>query len=84
MKKYYITFRSITFAQRGEQMLKRAGIACILLRTPKVMAKQGCGYTLRLREADFPKAMSMLQEAQISYGRVYVMGEGGIVEEVAI
>ena len=37
MKFYYITFRSVTYAQRGEQILHKEGIRCTLLRTPKWM-----------------------------------------------
>ena len=46
MKFYYITFRSVTFAQRGEKVLKKEGIRCTLLRTPRWMEEQGCGYAL--------------------------------------
>ena len=49
MKIYYITFRSVTFAQRGEQLLQKSGIRAALLRTPKWMESQGCGYSLRIR-----------------------------------
>ena len=34
MKFYYLTFRSVTFAQRGEKLLQKSGIRCTLLRTP--------------------------------------------------
>ena len=57
MKNYYITFRSITYAQRGAQILRRAGIDCILRRTPKQMTKRGCGYSLQLRGNAFLPAM---------------------------
>ena len=36
-----ITFRSVTPAQRGENLLRREGITCSLQRTPKVLAEQG-------------------------------------------
>ena len=84
MKNYYITFRSITYAQRGEQILRRAGIDCILLRTPKQMAKRGCGYSLQLREKAFLPAMEHLQAAQLPFGQVYALDDRGILEEVAL
>ena len=34
MKFFYITFRSVTYAQRGERTLQKAGLRCTLLRTP--------------------------------------------------
>ena len=45
----FITFRSVTFAQRGESELKRVGISCNIQRTPRWMEEQGCGYSLRVQ-----------------------------------
>ena len=52
MKQYMITFRSITFAQRGERSLGKRGISCTVGRTPKWMEQQGCGYSLRIKTED--------------------------------
>ena len=52
MSYYYITFRSVTFAQRGERVLQAGRIRCTLQRTPRWMEEQGCGYCLRLRTKD--------------------------------
>ena len=41
MKVYYITFRSVTYAQRGEKVLQKSGVRVALLRTPKWMENQG-------------------------------------------
>ena len=84
MKNYYITFRSITYAQRGEQILRRAGIDCILRRTPKQMTKRGCGYSLQLREKAFLPAMERLQVEQLPFGQVYALDDRGILEEVTL
>ena len=54
MKQYMITFRSVTYAQRGERSLTRRGIGCTVMRTPKWMEDQGCGYGLRLRGKAVP------------------------------
>ena len=48
MKEYFVTFRSITFAQRGQQVMQDAGISAQLQRTPRWMEEKGCGYSLRL------------------------------------
>ena len=34
MRSDYITFRSVTVAQRGERLLRSGGIDCVLQRTP--------------------------------------------------
>ncbi|MEI3130081.1 MAG: DUF3343 domain-containing protein [Oscillospiraceae bacterium] len=51
MNDYYFTFRSITTAQIGSAALHDAGLPHVLLRTPKAMAWQGCGYSLRVTAA---------------------------------
>jgi hypothetical protein len=84
MKNYYITFRSITYAQRGEQILRRAGIDCILRRTPKQMTKRGCGYSLQLRRNAFLPAMERLQAEQLPFGQVYALDDRGVLEEVTL
>ena len=84
MKSYYITFRSVTYAQRGEQILRRAGINCILLRTPGKMAMRGCGYSLRVREGAFAAAGEYLQAAQLPIMHVYKLEADGVPEEVAL
>ena len=82
MKFYYITFRSVTFAQRGEKALTSGGIRCSLLRTPRWMEEQGCGYALKLWTNDIVAAVRLLRESKIQLRRVYVQLEDGQMEEV--
>ena len=84
MRFYFITFRSVTFAQRGEQILQRSGIRAALLRTPKWMESQGCGYSLRIRTADLMAVVALLREKAIDFRRVYVQNSDGTLEEVAV
>ena len=72
MNFYFITFRTITAAQRGERVLQKKGIRCQLSRTPRWMEEQGCGYCLRLRTDDVMPAVRLLQSAQVPFRRVYV------------
>ena len=82
MKYYYITFRSVTFAQRGEQLLQKSGIRCSLLRTPKWMEVQGCGYSLRLWTDDVKAGVGLLRANKLPFQKVYIQGEDGTLEEV--
>ena len=84
MKDCYITFRSVTFAQRGERELKKAGFSCSLQRTPRWMEEQGCGYSIRLRCQDIMTAVELLRSKQIPYRKVYLHGENGQMEETAL
>lgn len=83
MKKYLITFRSVTPAQRGQRVLRVNGIQTTLQRTPRWMEERGCGYSLRLPYADVERAARLLREAGLSFSKVY-MEENGIVTEMAL
>ena len=84
MKSYFVTFRSVTFAQRGESVLKKAGISCVLQRTPRWMEAQGCGYCLRLREQDGTRGVELLRQKQVPLRKVYLQGEDGDIREVQL
>ena len=78
----YITFRSVTHAQRGERLLQQRGIRCALQRTPRWMEEQGCGYCLRLRSEDLTGAGTLLDGAGIRYRRRYLTDGTGKLAEV--
>ena len=77
MKYYDITFRSVTYAQRGETAMRKAGIWCTLGRAPRAMEERGCGYRLTLGIGDGPRAMAVLKEQRIPYRKIYARtGDG--------
>ena len=84
MKTYYITFRSVTLAQRGERTLRQGGIDCALQRTPRWMEERGCGYCLRIRPADTLDSLERLRANSIPFSKVYARKENGSVEELAV
>lgn len=84
MDRFIITFRSITFAQRGERALRKLGLDCTLLRTPRELTSRGCGYCLRLRGRDALAAAEVLREQEIPFVKVYALGEKGKMEERAL
>ena len=84
MKHYDITFRSVTYAQRGEAALRSAGIRCTLGRAPRAMEERGCGYRLSLGQADVYRALEVLRAKQVQYRTVYARRSGGDWEEVAL
>lgn len=84
MRSYFITFRSVTFAQRGESVLRRAGIDCTLQRTPKWMEERGCGYCLRIRDRDVLPAVEQLRMKQVDFRKVYLQLGNGTVEELTV
>ena len=83
MSVFFVTFRSVTLAQRGEHVLKQGKISCQLQRTPRWMEEQGCGYALRIREEDAEKVVERLRKNGIQFRKVYRQ-QGGVVEEAEV
>lgn len=79
---YFITFRSVTFAQRAEKLMTKQGYRVSLMRTPRWMEEQGCGYALKLWTNDIAAAVRLLRESRIQLRRVYVQREEGQMEEI--
>jgi len=84
MRHYFITFRSVTYAQRGESILHSAGIDCTVRRTPRWMEAQGCGYCLRLRPRDGISAAALLRKNQIPFRKIYGELDDGRMEEAGL
>ena len=79
MNVYFITFRSVTPAQRGEGILRKAGIGCQLLRTPRWMEEQGCGYCLRLHREEIDSILEILRKGNVQFRKVYYQQDDGNV-----
>ena len=80
MKISYITFRSVTYAQKAERILKKAGLECTLQRTPKELSVRGCGYCLRLRPGQIMHAAQLLTGEKVDYGKLYTFTAEGYEE----
>ena len=84
MNGYCITFRSVTPAQRGENVLHKYGYRSSLQRTPRWMEERGCGYSLRLRCDDVASYVRLLRQRGVDFRKVYRRRSDGSVEEVAV
>ena len=84
MKLYYITFRSVTFAQRAEKLLNTRDIHCDLQRTPRWMEAQGCGYALRIRTREPETVVRLLKNHNVPMRRIYLQREDGELEEMTV
>ena len=82
MRFYFITFRSVTYAQRAEKLLTQRGIRVSLMRTPRWMEEQGCGYALKLWSGDIAPVVKLLRENRLQLQKVYFQQENGELEEV--
>ena len=84
MSMYFITFRSVTPAQRGEGLLRKNGLRCTLARTPRWMEEKGCGYCLRLPPKRIQEAVGLLRTGQVPFRKIYCQRDDGSVEEVLL
>ncbi len=84
MRFFFVTFRSVTFAQRAEALWQKAGIACLLQRTPRHMEQQGCGYTVRIHEYALQRGLQLLRQHKVQFRKVYMLLEDGVMKEVPL
>lgn len=84
MRNCMLTFRSVTPAQRAEEVLRRTGVDCALQRTPRWMEERGCGYSLRLQSRDIMTAAALLRQAGVPFRKAYAIGENGNAEELRL
>ena len=84
MRNCIITFRSVTPAQRAEEVLRRAGVECTIQRTPKWMEEKGCGYSLRLNCTEMMAAAALLRQAGVGFRKAYSLSESGNPEELRL
>ena len=84
MEQCYISFRSVTFAQRAEAILKRGGYPCYLERAPKWMGQRGCSYALQVRRGVVSECVAALQREQAVFSKVYCQYADGRREELTL
>lgn len=84
MNMYYITFRSVTTAQRAVRALEQAGVTSRMARTPNELIPDGCGYSVKVIESRFNAAIIILDKSRIQYGKVFFVMATGESREVFI
>ena len=84
MNVYYLTFRSVTPAQRGENLLRKMGFRCAIQRTPRWMEEKGCGYCLQVPEEWLREALELLRSSSVNFRKVYTVSGVGDAREVRI
>ena len=84
MEQCYISFRSVTLAQRAEGILKGEGYRCYLQRAPKWMGQRGCSYALGVRREMVEDCVAALQREQAAFSKVYCQHTDGRREELIL
>ena len=84
MEYYLMIARSVTYAQRIERVLSRAGIRSLVFRAPLELTKdEGCAYAVRIEQNAMQTAARLLRENNLSLVRVLRANADGI-REVAL
>ena len=81
---YLIVCRSLTYAQRTEAALKRAGITAHIMRSPKVIDSEGCSHSVKVAERNLAPALVILARAGLPPKRVFIMASDGSYKEVLL
>lgn len=78
---YDFSFRSLTAAQDGRSVLQDMGIVSQLVRAPKSIAEQGCGYVVEVSEPEAPQALAFFKRQNVRFRRIFRRYDNGMVEE---
>lgn len=81
MEHYLILARSITYAQRMQRALDRAGITSRVYRAPRDLTNLGCAYALRLAPRDLREALLVLHREKLNPVQIFLY-QRGLYQEV--
>ena len=84
MLSYLILFPSLTRAQQAAAVLSRARVNSRLVRAPRGISSQGCGYAVILGQGELHRGLNILAQAGLAPGRVHVTAGDGNYEEVEL
>ena len=70
MENYLIIARSVTYAQRMQNVLGRAGIRCRIFRAPRDLTDLGCAYAVQIQAGDLSRALTTLHRASLDPARL--------------
>ncbi len=81
---YLIICRSLTYAQRTQAALERAGITAYIQRSPKAIDGEGCSHSVKVAERNLSAALVVLARAGLSPKRVFIIAGDGSYKEVLL
>ena len=81
MDHYLIIARSVTYAQRMQRVLARAGIRCQIFRPPRDLTNLGCAYAVRVAVSDLTAALTTIHRESLDPVQIFLY-QRGIYQEV--
>ena len=79
---YLIVCRSLTYAQRTAAVLERGGITGVVLRAPKSIVGEGCGYAVKVSERRLAQSLVLLNRAELRPKGIYIAESDGSYRQV--
>ena len=83
METYFILARSVTYAQRMQRALERAGVRCRISRAPRDMTDLGCAYTVRVAAPDLSRALLAIHRERLDPVQIFLY-QNGLYREVGL
>ena len=81
MDHYLIIARSVTYAQRMQRVLARAGIRCQIFRAPRELTELGCAYAVRVAVSDLTAALTTIHRESLDPVQIFLY-QRGLYQEV--
>jgi len=78
---YLILARSVTYAQRIQRALERAGVRCRIARAPRNLTDQGCAYVVQVAVVDLSQALIAIHRAALDPVQIFLY-QNGVYQEV--
>lgn len=82
MVSYLILCRSLTYAQRTARILEREGVRGSVMRLPRAISTEGCGYCVKISEHWLVTALTALKREGMGPKQVYMEREDHTYSEV--
>ena len=76
MDHYLIIARSVTYAQRMQRVLARAGIRCQIFRPPRDLTDLGCAYAVRVAVSVLPEVLTALHRDGLNPVQIFLYQQG--------
>ena len=82
MDYYLILARSVTYAQRMQRALERAGLRCQIARAPRELTDLGCAYAVRVAARELGTALKLLHRESLDPVQIFLY-QRGVFREVS-
>ena len=80
--RYFLTCKSLTYAQRSSRILERSGISNTIVKSPPVISDRGCGYSVSVNLKNGRRAAEILRSNNL-FGKMFLQtDENGFREEM--